>query len=85
MSEEDDSCYCGWLGDEPPTLDVSSADCYCVIGQNIDPNHGHDIGYMIFQEKLQNPPHLREIYLLIKMMEEKGHPQLLYSVGDDYE
>ena len=69
MSEEDDSCYCGWLGDEPPTLDVSSADCYCVIGQNIDPNHGHDIGYMIFQEKLQNAEEIEgDLYFLEKQL-----------------
>tara|TARA_B100000579_G_scaffold353992_1_gene308854 strand:+ start:1490 stop:1990 length:501 start_codon:yes stop_codon:yes gene_type:complete len=47
--DEDSACYCGWLGIDPPEPEFAPPGCSCV--ENIDPNHGHDIGWITFQEK----------------------------------
>tara|TARA_B110000444_G_scaffold203080_1_gene195509 strand:- start:3257 stop:3895 length:639 start_codon:yes stop_codon:yes gene_type:complete len=45
----DSPCYCGWIGLDQPPPEFAPPNCSCV--SNIEPNHGHDIGYIQFQEK----------------------------------
>lgn len=45
----DSPCYCGWLGLNQPPPEFAPPNCSCI--SNIEPNHGHDLGYIKFQEK----------------------------------
>ena len=45
----DAPCYCGWMGLDQPPAEYGPPGCSCV--ENIDPNHGHDLGYITFVEK----------------------------------
>lgn len=47
--DEDSACYCGWLGIDPPSAEFAPPGCSCV--ENIDSNHGHDIGFIKFTER----------------------------------
>lgn len=58
--DEDSACYCGWLGIDPPTAEFAPPGCSCVVGENIDPNHGHDLGYITFIERQQKVEDFRD-------------------------
>jgi hypothetical protein len=47
----DSPCYCGWLGLDQPPIEFAPPGCNCI--SRIDPNHGHDVGWINFESKKQ--------------------------------
>tara|TARA_B110000444_G_scaffold197342_1_gene188156 strand:+ start:2145 stop:2888 length:744 start_codon:yes stop_codon:yes gene_type:complete len=47
----DSPCYCGWLGLDQPPIEFAPPGCNCI--SRVDPNHGHDVGWINFESKKQ--------------------------------